>query len=428
MAVAIGRPQGWGEGVVVAVCLGPFVSFSVGLRRTTFSTTENAFVPKTSVALENDRIYAIYSVKDEGGFHHASKTLYYVVYETEKVDFYRPYLARVPPGADAVESLSLPRCPRCGSYNVEIDADEMVCLNCRAWEFWNFEVVWRPKPFDPRNVVQGEGIHLFNRYVREYSSVAGHLSVLELKRLREEDAKLGNVEAKSIEFVGCIDESHWDAEPACYGFGVYRKYVAKGFEKAFTVKVRELTDEEKVALAGEVKNDFVLLCLAKFMKKEDAVKVILERELYKRFYWHHLKWLDDERVKRKYIEHRLSLIRSAKDLQEAAAIARSLKLELNYEDEETRRVMAELERVLEEERAKRSRWREELREGLSREFRDLPVEVEVDDLSVKVRLKKHVSYRDFERFVETCKKLGFKFDSRSREWRKTVSSINALQA
>lgn len=246
-----------------------------------------------------------------------------------------------------------------------------------------------------------------------------------MRRIAEGEERLGNLSASWAEFYGYIDESHWDEEPTCYGFAVYRRYTVRfeDSEKQFTVKVRDLSEDEVEELFDALRNDFAKLCLTRFLPRERAVELTLRARLYEKYLLHSL--VDDPRVREAYINHHLQLMRGAVekgDLKDAARYASFLG-EAGYESEETRRVLAEYERFRGEERRRREeerRRREEEREARVREIRsrfgDLPVEVRAVFGVVEVELVKRVGKDDFERFVKTCKELGFRYNHRSKAW------------
>ncbi|MEM4846939.1 MAG: hypothetical protein QW794_04185 [Thermosphaera sp.] len=421
------------------VVLGPFATVIPSLSRTVFKTFEEALVPRTEVRLDNDRILKILAVKPSldvtvayvgsgavGFSLRGIDRLYYVVYMTDRLDFYQPYLARLPREYEEVTELRLPRCPKCGSWTVGIDADEMYCEECGATDFWHTDVVWKAKDLPLEGLAEGEGIYIVPpTAVDEYVSAAGHAKVREVKRLAEGEEKLGNVLTHWVEFQGYVDESHWDEEPVCYGFAVYRRYVANfgDVEKGFVVKVRDLSIDEMVVLFDELRDDFAQLCLTRFLLREKAVELTLRARLYEKYPLQAL--VDDPRVREAYISHKLELMRKAMekgDVKDAAYYA-SLLRNVGYEDEETREVLVEYEKAKEEERRRREeekRRREKEREMKVREIRErfagLPVEVRESFGGIEVRLTKRVGKDKFNMFVKICRELGFRYDWKSKSW------------
>ncbi len=63
---------------------------------------------------------------------------------------------------------------------------------------------------------------------------------------------------------------------------------------------------------------------------------------------------------------------------------------------------------------------ERLLEGVRREFSCLPVYVGVEDGYVYVRRTAPMDRRQFRRYLETCRRLGFRFDRREERWVKPL--------
>jgi len=59
-------------------------------------------------------------------------------------------------------------------------------------------------------------------------------------------------------------------------------------------------------------------------------------------------------------------------------------------------------------------WVERLLEEVRREFSGLPVYVGVEDRHVYVKRTAPTDQRQFRRYLETCRRLGFRFDRRGR--------------
>ncbi len=59
-------------------------------------------------------------------------------------------------------------------------------------------------------------------------------------------------------------------------------------------------------------------------------------------------------------------------------------------------------------------WVERLLEEVRREFSGLPVYVGVEDGYVYVKRTAPMDKRQFRRYLETCRRLGFRFDRRGR--------------
>jgi hypothetical protein len=66
---------------------------------------------------------------------------------------------------------------------------------------------------------------------------------------------------------------------------------------------------------------------------------------------------------------------------------------------------------------------ERLLEGVRREFSGLPVYVGVEDGYVYVKRTAPMDKRQFKKYLETCKRLGFKFDRREERWIKLLEEL-----
>jgi len=64
-----------------------------------------------------------------------------------------------------------------------------------------------------------------------------------------------------------------------------------------------------------------------------------------------------------------------------------------------------------------------LLEKVRREFSGLPVYVGVEEGYVYVKRTAPMDKRQFRRYLETCKKLGFRFDRRGERWVKPLEEL-----
>jgi len=69
---------------------------------------------------------------------------------------------------------------------------------------------------------------------------------------------------------------------------------------------------------------------------------------------------------------------------------------------------------------------ERLLEGVRREFSGLPVYVGVEDGYVKRTAP--MDQRQFRRYLETCRRLGFRFDRRGERWIKPLEELQPSPA
>ncbi len=96
-------------------------------------------------------------------------------------------------------------------------------------------------------------------------------------------------------------------------------------------------------------------------------------------------------------------------LEEAAQIGKTVGA---TEDVKGREEAAGVER-----RGEEGGWVERVLEEVRMEFSGLPVYVGVEDGHVYVKKTAPMDKRQFRRYLETCKRLGFRFDKGSSRWR-----------
>jgi len=70
-------------------------------------------------------------------------------------------------------------------------------------------------------------------------------------------------------------------------------------------------------------------------------------------------------------------------------------------------------------------WVERLLEEVRREFFGLPVYVGVEEGYVYVKRTAPMDQRQFRRYLETCRRLGFRFDRRGERWVKPLEELKA---
>ena len=90
-----------------------------------------------------------------------------------------------------------------------------------------------------------------------------------------------------------------------------------------------------------------------------------------------------------------------------------------YRLEEAAGAGAGVERRSEEEGS----WVERLLEEVRREFSCLPVYVGVEEDYVYVKRTAPMDKRQFRRYLETCRRLGFRFDRRGERWVKPLEEL-----
>lgn len=416
---------------LVKVCLGPFVRFKPYKDRIMFAAPDNALVPKNEVMLDNTRIVAILSETHEGVRFEdedlysvgprTRKGLFYVVYLTENLDFYRPYLAKLPGSFTRLDKIKERTCPKCGSMKVEIvDDDHLYCHNCDRLVPWHYSEIWTDKGERVDDALQGEGIYVAG------DSVVSSKDLREIIPIGEGEENLGNVKAKTRTFYGYIENE------ACLPreFAVYRSIDAVG--KIVYQRLRDLTDEERLKLAETVASrgtpgtDRVLAGLAReCFDKNVALKIIMDYEVYKTLPWKYVAGINDEVLKPLYIKNNLEKMKEHLNRGELIK-AEKHALELNrlgYSDELVEEVK---KRAKEEEKRMKGKIEEELKkvvEEAKAKFSGLPVNVkesfsvEGEKVWLTVSLQKKVDSATFQRYLATVKSMGGQYDPDTREWR-----------
>lgn len=235
-------------------------------KRTMF-TSSYPWAPRSDVWLENKRIYAVYKAGDG----------VYVVYETEKYDYYKYYLApKVPEDAELVPEFKyrFPQCPKCGSKNVYVDTDEMFCNDCEFSDFWNYgeEVVYSPKEFDWSEVTKREPV----KSLDEKPVITAHNAKYFLKQFLEKNGyKVGEIKSGHILSAGhyCAvfyvelqrlmlsdleveigvaaeEWSSWDEIPSKSNPGIYAQ--VRVDKEVFFAKLKDLEREDLEKLDARV--------------------------------------------------------------------------------------------------------------------------------------------------------------------------------
>jgi len=73
-------------------------------------------------------------------------------------------------------------------------------------------------------------------------------------------------------------------------------------------------------------------------------------------------------------------------------------------------------------------WVERLLEEVRREFTGLPVYVGVEEGYVYVKKTAPMDQEQFKRYLETCKRLGFRFDRKGERWVKPLEELQSSPA
>jgi hypothetical protein len=77
---------------------------------------------------------------------------------------------------------------------------------------------------------------------------------------------------------------------------------------------------------------------------------------------------------------------------------------------------------------RRGGWVERVLEEVRREFFGLPVYVGVEDGYVYVKKTAPMDQRQFRRYLETCRRQGFKFDRKGERWVKPLEELQPSSA
>jgi len=86
------------------------------------------------------------------------------------------------------------------------------------------------------------------------------------------------------------------------------------------------------------------------------------------------------------------------------------------------------ETTLDERKGEKGGWVERLLEEVSREFSGLPVYVGVEEGYVYVKKTAPMDQEQFKRYLETCRRLGFRFDRRGERWVKPLEELQPSPA
>lgn len=104
--------------------------------------------------------------------------------------------------------------------------------------------------------------------------------------------------------------------------------------------------------------------------------------------------------------------------------------QVQLDPEVVKKIEAELKKIEEEEKIREEKktpvqvktWKDMAVEEVKKMFQDLPVSVKVDESlllgeEIVVKLEKYVDSEKFKRYVETCKRLGLRYDSSTKTWK-----------
>ena len=138
---------------------------------------------------------------------------------------------------------------------------------------------------------------------------------------------------------------------------------------------------------------------------------------------------DDKELKEQLIKYGAEALPLVKSNDNKIIISYTLK-NLGYEDENVKNVIKSYEESIEMMR-KRTEEREErekkIIENIKKQFNKLPIDVSIYRGKIFVRLNGYVKKKDFNMFVETCKKLGFRFDPNKKQWWKNIEEHTEIE-
>jgi hypothetical protein len=104
-------------------------------------------------------------------------------------------------------------------------------------------------------------------------------------------------------------------------------------------------------------------------------------------------------------------------------VAPGYKLEKTAGAEAAEKTATGAEAALDERRGEEEGWVERVLEEVRREFSVLPVYVGVEDGYVYVKRTAPMDQRQFRWYLETCRRLGFRFDRRGERWVKPLEEL-----
>jgi hypothetical protein len=96
--------------------------------------------------------------------------------------------------------------------------------------------------------------------------------------------------------------------------------------------------------------------------------------------------------------------------------------------EAAEKTATDVEATLDERKGEEGGWVGRLLVEVRREFSGLPVYVDVEDGYVYVKKTAPMDQRQFRRYLETCKRLGFRFDRREERWVKPLEELQPSPA
>jgi hypothetical protein len=426
------------------VLIGPFTVRWSGEKRILVEYKGGNIVPdnKKEIWLDPSRIHNAYAVDKK----------YYLIYETENVDYYLQYATKLPENASQVNVLKVPYGCK---YAGEGEDDEEIMTNEEdCWEMhladgveWLYKEFKIPNDADPGTALSDykpdlNNVDVLIKYLEMHgikTMIIGSLRVfglppackfIELRRLGEGVENIGGVDIPYKDVVGfeyChFYDDPWPTATRIMKLRIYKGAVARNLGD---VSPSEVTDDE----LKQLDKSEVLAIAAEYDDKE-ALEILRRTNIEPGYFW--------------LLERKPSLIPHYADEIVARAIeglrsdANAYKNPYSYKINEkilsvARRelveeynklmseVMVKYEEYVKAEEERRRREEEERRrragELARRVVRELAkrgvsVEVEVDGAWVRVRSREKLGKERFNEFVRIVKSLGFRFDQRGKYW------------
>jgi hypothetical protein len=420
------------------VLIGPFTIRWSGEKRILVKYKGGNIVPegKKEIWLDPNRIHNAYVVDKR----------YYLIYETENVDFYLQYATKLPENARQVDVLEVPY--GCKFVGEGEDEDEEIMTNEEnCWEInladgveWVYREFRIPNDADPSTALSDykpdlSHVDVLIKYLEMHGiktqmvGLSPSCRLIELRRLGEGVEDVGGVGIPYKDIVGfeyCL--FYDDPWPTATRIGKLRIYQGAVKRTLGDVPPSEVTDELKRLDIGEV------LAVAAAYDDKDALE-ILQRTGVKPSQW----WLLEQKpglipyYADEIVAGAIESLRNDVDAYQNPFRYRVNEKILNVarkelvdeynklmgvvmgKYEEWSRAEEERRRREEEERRRRA---EELARRVVREFarRGISVEVEVDGAFVRVRSRGYLGRGSFDEFVRTVKSLGFRFEPRGKYW------------
>lgn len=435
----------------IVMLLGPFDEWKGG-RRLKFVVSKEAAerVPYRSVSLDPRRITQVFKAGDR----------YYVAYDTDRVDFYRNYLARLPPDAEELRELR-------AKIGCVVEGRRIYSVD-DCWELemagepveWIERTYWRRSESPPPIEVQGESeVTLVTknnlRYVVEklfgdsswneyYWTPSGHSWVEFIKKLEEKDVRVGESTLKYVRGLGYVEHSSYEEIPWTTKFGEHECVTLPRLRDIMYCRfkpnkevVRELSSRnyslflKNIDKLREQYGDEVLdyivwrdkdapLLVRKFPEKfRDKLNEIAEKvvEMLRENPRLYEERLPEEFYGYRYLSSWVKILERLKQY---------LRPELAEELEEAKRraeelVEAERERARREEGERKRREIERIRRELGQWSNY--IELVPEDSKLVVKRKRYMSREMFSRLVRKLKELRFRFDPRTKEWFKYILSV-----